>query len=120
MNQEDTKMIERQPGSQGDEMLVTFTVPGDEDAWASLVGEFNDWSPAANPMERDSVGVFSLTLPLSTGRTYRFRYLFVDGRWENDPFADGYVPNEFGGEDSVLDLTGAVPSETEDLTLDPA
>jgi hypothetical protein len=42
---------------------------------------------------------------LGAGRTYRFRYLLDDERWENDWEADSYVPNEFGGDDSVLDLT---------------
>lgn len=114
-------MIERKPGSLGDEMLITFTVPSSgEESWASLVGDFNGWSPEADSMARDSEGVFTVTIPLTTGRNYRFRYLFADGRWENDPFADAYVPNEFGGDDSVLDLTGAKPSEVEDLSLDPA
>jgi hypothetical protein len=36
--------------------------------------------------------------------TYRFRYL-VDGRsWENDWAADLYVPNGYGGDDSVVDV----------------
>lgn len=37
----------------------------------------------------------------------RFRYLPNGGRWENDRQADTYADNEFGGSDSVLDLTDA-------------
>jgi hypothetical protein len=35
---------------------------------------------------------------------YRFRYL-IDGEvWENDDSADTYVANDFGTEDSVLEI----------------
>src|SRR5439155_1022330 len=52
---------------------------------------------------RDDQG-FAIDLKLEAGRQYRFRY-FLDGhRWENDWAADAYVPNEFGGDDSLIDL----------------
>jgi len=54
----------------------------------------------------DRVGdVFSLTIELQPGRAYRFRYLLDGERWENDWDADAYVPNAFGTDDSVVDLT---------------
>ena len=49
---------------------------------------------------------------LDTGRAYRFRYLLHGRRWDNDWAADAYVRNDFGGDDSVVDLTvlaGPVP-----------
>jgi len=55
-------------------------------------------------MTRGEDGSFALTLSLKVGRAFRFRYLLDDGRWENDPAADAYVPNPFGGEDSVVQL----------------
>jgi hypothetical protein len=54
---------------------------------------------------------FVLTITIPTGRTYRFRYLLDDERWENDWAADAYVPNEHGGDDSQLDLR-ASPAAT--------
>jgi hypothetical protein len=45
---------------------------------------------------------------LDAGRAYRFRYLLDDQRWENDWAADAYLPNSFGGDDSVVDLTALV------------
>lgn len=89
-----------------DEISVEFRMSADHlDATeVHLVGQFNDWSPTATPMQR--VGnAFVATVRLATGRTYRYKYL-VDGQvWENDWNADAYVPNGFGGEDSLLDLT---------------
>ena len=54
-----------------------------------------------------------MTVDLDAGRAYRFRYLIDGQRWDNDWAADAYVPNDFGGDDSVVDLTGlaeAVPA----------
>jgi 1,4-alpha-glucan branching enzyme len=76
-----------------------------------VVGDFNDWSPTAHPMTRED-GEFVARIALEPGRTYRFRYL-LDGRhWANDWAADDYVPNEFGGDDSVVDLTTVEPQAT--------
>ena len=36
-----------------------------------------------------------------------YRYLVDGERWENDWAADTYAPNDYGGDDSVVDLTGA-------------
>lgn len=69
-----------------------------------LVGEFNDWSSTATPMVR-AESQFVVSLQLKTGRTYRYKFLVDGQRWENDWNADAYVSNEFGGDDSVLDLT---------------
>lgn len=66
-----------------------------------LVGEFNDWSTAATPMERSAEGGFVATVQLEPGRHYRYKYLVDGSRWENDWQADDYVPNEHGGDDSV-------------------
>lgn len=71
---------------------------------AFVVGDFNNWSQSAHPMIRDDTGGFALTVELVSGRFYRYRY-WVDGeRWENDWNADSYIPNPYGGEDSVVDL----------------
>jgi 1,4-alpha-glucan branching enzyme len=75
---------------------------------AAVCGEWNHWSDNVDLMRRDSKGGFSLRVTLEAGRTYRFRYLLDGERWENDWAADAYVPNDFGGDDSVLDLTALV------------
>ena len=92
---------------------VTFTVDPQVGAQtAALCGEWNDWSAGAGVMHRDAEGGFSLTVDLAAGRAYRFRYLLDGQRWDNDWAADAYVANDFGGDDSVVDLTAlaeAVP-----------
>ena len=88
---------------------VTFTLdPSVGAQTAAVCGEWNDWSPGADVMHRDAEGGFSLTVALDAGRAYRFRYLLDDQRWENDWAADAYLPNSFGGDNSVVDLTALV------------
>lgn len=97
-------MIEVSSGANGT-VLITFRVPRAANAERiNVVGEFNDWSTVANPMERGEDG-FVAQVSLPVGRVYRFRYLLDGERWENDWAADAYVANEFGGDDSVIDLT---------------
>ena len=84
---------------------VTFELPAQVSATSvALCGEFNRWDPNAHPMERRRDGRFSRTVSLPAGARSRFRYL-VDGvRWENDWAADDYVANDFGAEDSVVEV----------------
>jgi 1,4-alpha-glucan branching enzyme len=84
---------------------VTFELPAEVTAQtACLCGEFDGWDPSAHPMERQADGSFALTLALEPGRAYRFRYLLDGTRWENDWAADGYVPNPFGSDDSLIQV----------------
>src|SRR3972149_5171866 len=71
---------------------VIFAMPALEGVTAvSLLGDFNDWSETAKPLVREAAG--------------------AGGAWHNDPAADAYAPNEFGSDNSVLDLTvEAVPA----------
>jgi hypothetical protein len=81
---------------------------------AAVCGEWNDWSPDRDVMERTEHG-FRRTVELKPGRTYRFRYLLDGCRWENDWAADGYVPNDHGSDDSLVDLVASAeePPRTE-------
>jgi len=92
---------------------VTFTVDPRAGAQAAAVcGDWNGWSAGADVMRRDAEGGFRVTVELDAGRAYRFRYLLDGQRWDNDWAADAYVANDFGGDDSVVDLTAlaeAVP-----------
>jgi 1,4-alpha-glucan branching enzyme len=88
-------------------VLVTFELPSS--IWierVNLVGDFNDWDTTATPMSRTRVDDdWKATIDLESGRAYRFRYL-VDGKeWLNEWYADDYVANPHGSDDSVVDLT---------------
>jgi 1,4-alpha-glucan branching enzyme len=87
---------------------VTFTVPKEGTAGAKkahLVGEFNNWDTTATPMRRLKDGTFTATLDLETGRSYEYRYLLDNDRWENDWEADRYQKSPMGiHENSVVDV----------------
>jgi 1,4-alpha-glucan branching enzyme len=99
-------MINREPTKRGDLVKVTFSLAGrNGSARVALVGDFNGWRVGANMFKRrDDLDVATVTL--SAGRRYEFRYVDEDGHWFNDGEADGYAPNAYGGDNSVVDLRG--------------
>ena len=95
----DTESSDETTSSQ--EREVTFrTASADWAERAVVVGDFNDWSTEATPMERHG-DHFELTMLLPAGREYRYRVLLDGHHWDNDPEADAYVSNDYGSEDSV-------------------
>ncbi len=99
-------MITCEPSAEG-KAKVTFTLPCPGPAASvAVLGDFNEWDPTAMPM-RKTGDVQTASVVLEGGRRYFFRYLDEGGRWFNDEAADDYQPNDFGGSDSVVDLTAS-------------
>src|ERR1043165_5719682 len=66
----------------------------------SLIGDFNNWSPNANPMKRQPDGGWTIQVPLSHGH---HRYLFlVDGLKVLDPRAQGTARTETNEKVSLI------------------
>lgn len=96
-------MLKKNYTKTGRTCRVTFKYPNGEQAESAvLAGEFNDWSLTATPMKKLKDGSFSVTVSLKAGASYRFRYVLDGNVWVNDPEADGYLPNEFGEENSLV------------------
>ena len=97
-------MITKRPSKTAGKVLVEFELP--PAIWAdqvNLVGDFNDWSEASHPMTPDRPdGTWHITLELERGRRFQFRYLVDGSEWHNDWKADDYVPNPYGGTNSVV------------------
>jgi 1,4-alpha-glucan branching enzyme len=99
------EMIKKEYTKTGRSCRVTFSLPRDIGAEKiSVVGDFNEWDPEAAPLKRGKNGSFKATISLKPGTTYRFRYLLDNETWENDSQADGYAPNPYGGDDSLLEI----------------
>jgi 1,4-alpha-glucan branching enzyme len=64
-----------------------------------LAGEFNKWQPNVTAMENTGDGMWRVNVALAPGR-YEYR-LLVDGIWQEDPMAERFVTNPFGGLNSV-------------------
>ena len=69
----------------------------------TVVGDFNDWSMSATPLERAS-GVWSVTVPLGPGR-YRYAFVVNGAIWQSDPEAAA-ADDEFGRANSVVTVGG--------------
>ena len=97
-------MLEKFPLGGG-KVRVTFRLadlPGVRRV--AVCGEFNGWDDAACPMTRAPDGSWSAALTLAAGRVYAYRYHDGQGAWHDDPSADGYAPNGFGGVNALVDL----------------
>lgn len=70
----------------------------------SVVGDFNDWDPAATPLAMNG-GVWSRELDLTAGR-HDYAFVIDGSRWVPDPSAPRAPADEFGGEHSVLVVGG--------------
>ena len=84
-----------------DTVYVRFQLSAPDAKTVRVAGSFNNWSPAALELHRDSNGTWDATIPLPVGE---HRYLFVvDGqRWIPDPTAQAQVDDGFGGTNSVI------------------
>ena len=99
------KGIKKQYLKTSPDCRVTFRLPKEAAMaarYVSVVGDFNNWSITENPLKKLKNGDFKTTITLKCDREYKFRYLIDADRWENDWFADKYVPNCYGGDDSVV------------------
>ena len=79
---------------------IKFVLVAPQASQVTVVGDFNDWNPAAHPMERIG-GTWTVTVPLEAGR---HEYSFVvDGKhWMPDPAAPLAPDDGFGVANSVL------------------
>ncbi|MGD0258351.1 MAG: isoamylase early set domain-containing protein [Verrucomicrobiota bacterium] len=60
----------------------------------TLIGDFNQWNPAAHPMKRMPDRSWLLTVELKHGH-HRYAFL-VDGVLTLDPYAQGITRNDKG------------------------
>jgi 1,4-alpha-glucan branching enzyme len=69
----------------------------------SVIGDFNDWSPNANPMKRHVDGTWNAQIPIPHGHHH---YLFlIDNKPTIDPRAHGIARNEKGEKVGLLSVS---------------
>ncbi len=97
-------MMRKEPGKRMDTVRVTFGISSS--IWVDqvhLVGDFNNWNRHSLPLEHSPHNGWRISLELQKGRVYQYRFLLDRARWCNDCNADRYVPNPFGGDNSVVE-----------------
>jgi 1,4-alpha-glucan branching enzyme len=83
---------------------VKLTFSLDLDRPVSVVGDFNGWDPDAHPLKPRTNGRRSAAVTLPPGSRHAFRYLADGGHFFDDPEADGFEDNGYGGTHGVLVL----------------
>jgi 1,4-alpha-glucan branching enzyme len=64
-----------------------------------VAGEFNNWSATANPMKKDTFGIWGAEISLKPGK-YQYKFV-VDGEWRLDPNAVETAEDGDGNKNSV-------------------
>lgn len=98
-------MIKRRKVKGSNEIKMSFVLDLEDSRLpASVVGDFNGWSPGVDPFVRRHNGTASAVVSLPRGQTFRFRYRSDDGTWFNDDAADGYQANTHGSTDCIVEV----------------
>jgi chromosome partitioning protein len=83
---------------------VVFTLKAPHHAKVLIVGDFNGWSTEQGEMHYEKEQkVWKRFIPLAPGR-YNYKYI-VDDAWVSDPSNQNEEDNEFGGKNSVLQVS---------------
>ena len=82
---------------------VNFVCVAPQAQSVGLVGDFNEWNPAAHPMKRMPDGGWLLTVELKHGH-HRYAFL-VDGNLALDPRAQGITRNDQGERVSLIPVS---------------
>src|ERR1700759_4477103 len=79
---------------------VNFACVAPDAQAVSLIGDFNDWDPAAYPMKKGFEGAWTIQIQLSHGH-HHYQFL-IDGKPTLDPRAQGIARNEKNEKVSLL------------------
>ncbi|MAX27349.1 MAG: hypothetical protein CMJ19_22870 [Phycisphaeraceae bacterium] len=100
---ENVKRMERLFGVRKTQQGVLFVQPQQTASQISVAGDFNNWSPTATPLKRDTdLGVWQTCVPIPPGR-YRYRVV-IDGQWKHDQYNSSIETNPFGELNSILEV----------------
>jgi len=92
-------------GDSGDTMVVHLHLKAPDANKVTVVGDWNDWQPQANPLkDHDNDGVWETKIRIPKEGEYQYQFLINGKKWIPDPNAPMQVEDGFGGTNSVLDI----------------
>ncbi len=84
-------------------LTQTFTISAPQATNVLLAGDFTHWQDRPIAMIKQPGGIWQTTVALPPGR-HHYRFI-VDGEWHDDPDCTLRVPNPFGGENAVRQVS---------------
>lgn len=99
--------IKKQYLKSNSDCKVTFKLPKEvvlDAQKVTICGDFNNWNQEEHEMKILKSGEASITLTLNIGKSYQYKYVIDGSRWENDPYAESLISNEFGENNSVVTI----------------
>ena len=85
---------------------VAFALSAPRAASVAVVGDFNDWNPAATPLSRSRNGTWEARVRLRPGQ-YNYAFVIDGTTFVADPRAPTVSVDDFGSPNSVLTVAGA-------------
>jgi chromosome partitioning protein len=83
---------------------ILFSYKNPDVTSLKLVGDFNNWTPdRESEFQKYPNGVWKKVIPLPPGK-YHYKFI-VDGEWHEDLANPNYIINEFGGVDSIVEVS---------------
>lgn len=70
----------------------------------AVIGDFNDWEPAATPMQEITPGMWHAAIPAPRAGTYSYKFLVDGDRWLDDPENSNKAPDGYGGFSTLLHI----------------
>jgi hypothetical protein len=82
---------------------VKFSFKVENAETVEILGLNSDWQTSIT-MSKKKDGSFSADVTLPKDSKHEFKYRVNETEWLNEPEADGHIPNEYGGSNSVIVL----------------
>ncbi len=96
-------MVQKTYFKTKDYCKVKFTFQVENAETIEILGLNSDWENSI-VMSKKKDGSFTCDVSLPKDSKHEFKYLVNETEWINEPAADEQLPNEFGGNNSVIIL----------------
>ncbi|MGB3008694.1 MAG: isoamylase early set domain-containing protein [Chitinophagaceae bacterium] len=96
-------MVQKTYYKTKDYCKVKFSFSVENAETIEILGLNSDWKNAII-MSKKKDGTFSADVNLPKETRHEFKYLVNDTEWVNEPEADSFEPNNYGGSNSVITL----------------
>jgi serine protease AprX len=84
---------------------LVFRLHHDDARRISLAGDFNQWRPAASPLQKDANGIWRVRIDLPPPGRYGYKFVIDEERWIEDPGNGSKEPDGHGGFNSIVHIS---------------